>query len=845
MVHHGKIEPPVTTSGSFRTDAHAVVVGINLYADPLIPDLRFARADAEAIYNVLTDPELGRFHPDNVTLLLDEAASQRRIRSAIGTQLPQRTRPEDTVCIFFAGHGAPVIDPQAGSKDGLEKYLVPYDAEAHDLRASGIPMAHVEDFFGWIDAKQILFFIDCCYSGDVGGRTFPHPRFQPRSINLTDEFLRRLSGEGRVVITACSVNELSLEAPEIGHGIFSHYLLDGLRGAADVDGDGMVTLDELYPYVYRNVEEHARRLGGRMQPSRSGQVKGLVYLTQYETEEQRRLHRIRQAAEEALAKGDRYGALKGWQEVLRLSPEDEEAKAALNSIPKVGVAHKKQGEAHQRQDAIDAKLRQLLEYHRSGQLPVNFYVQAFDLIEREGDTFDSQEREIYEFIDHLLEGRINAAQYLKSVHLLTAEMETQPELQQPSNKGGKVPGQIGGPNRAEDVDARPRKHKGERGTKDIPKDPRVLKANKDLRTKENSSAMGAVSMSLRREERTKYVGGKRTLFSVLLIAGLAVIGTLMSFQFVGQLRPSSPSDSMSSKAIVLQELRPTDEIRVPDPADQHNRDLVAQAGQPGERNTGESDSESGESGKPGVDGLSRRPGMVHIVGGTFMMGSDEGNANERPIHSVTVSSFEISKTEVTVGQYRICVEEGGCSDFNQFKYQAGHSCNWFRPDREDHPINCVSWDEARAYAEWLGEGYRLPTEAEWEYAARGLGRDIWYPWGNEDVTCEHAVTRNAADGSYCRNGRTQPVCSRPKGDTPQGLCDMAGNVREWVEDDCHRNYQGAPTDGSAWIDSPRHFMRVLRGGAWDGLTLSVTSRCQTHNGPYVGFRVARSLESRS
>src|SRR6185312_14508477 len=93
-----------------RNDAHAVVIGINQYNDPGIPQLQFARADAEAMHSVLVDPAVGRFRPENVVLLVDENATERRIRSEIGTRLPRRAGPDDAVFVYFAGHGAPVID---------------------------------------------------------------------------------------------------------------------------------------------------------------------------------------------------------------------------------------------------------------------------------------------------------------------------------------------------------------------------------------------------------------------------------------------------------------------------------------------------------------------------------------------------------------------------------------------------------------------------------------------------------------------------------------------------------------------------------------------------------------
>ena len=114
----------------------------------------------------------------------------------------------------------------------------------------------------------------------AGGRTFGFKHFQPRAT-LTDEFLDDLAAKGRLVVSACGVNEVALETPEIGHGLFTYYVLKGLEGAADRDNDGRVTVSELYDYVYHNVSQHARRLGGSMHPIQKGFLQGTVYLTDY------------------------------------------------------------------------------------------------------------------------------------------------------------------------------------------------------------------------------------------------------------------------------------------------------------------------------------------------------------------------------------------------------------------------------------------------------------------------------------------------------------------------------------------------------------------------------------
>ena len=231
------------------------------------------------------------------------------------------------------------------------------------------------------------------------------------------------------------------------------------------------------------------------------------------------------------------------------------------------------------------------------------------------------------------------------------------------------------------------------------------------------------------------------------------------------------------------------------------------------------------------------PEMIQLAGGTFSMGSNTGDRDELPIRDVTVEPFQMSKTEITVAQYRVCVDAGVCE-----VPDTGGSCNWGREGFDSHPVNCVSWVDAKAYAQWAGA--RLPSEAEWEYAARSGGQDREYPWGDEPADCERAVIREGSTVGCGRSG-TWPVCSKPLGNTDQGLCDMAGNLWEWVEDDWHGSYENARADGEAWVDPQRASLRVLRGGSWVSNPQNSRVADRNRDEPSyrdgsLGFRVARS-----
>ncbi len=221
---------------------------------------------------------------------------------------------------------------------------------------------------------------------------------------------------------------------------------------------------------------------------------------------------------------------------------------------------------------------------------------------------------------------------------------------------------------------------------------------------------------------------------------------------------------------------------------------------------------------------------VTIPGGSFMMGAGD-LTDTKPRHEVTVETFQMAKTLVTNKQYQACVQAGACTPPSGIPSDM---------QADDQPVVDVDWNQAEAFSEWVGG--RLPSEAEWEYAARSGGKERKYPWGNQDATCKRAVISADADG--CGRNATWPVCSKAAGNTKQGLCDMAGNVWEWVQDRYHGSYDGAPTDGSAW-ENAAGSSRVMRGGSWHFAARYARSARRGRGAPgyrfsYLGFRPSRS-----
>ena len=237
--------------------------------------------------------------------------------------------------------------------------------------------------------------------------------------------------------------------------------------------------------------------------------------------------------------------------------------------------------------------------------------------------------------------------------------------------------------------------------------------------------------------------------------------------------------------------------------------------------------------------------MILIPAGTFLMGSPEDEPDrsddEGPQHDVRVSSFFMGRYPVTQAQWRFV------AGLTQVNRELDLDPSNFKGD--DHPVEQVSWDDAVEFCDQLakqtGRPYRLPTEAEWEYACRA-GTQAPFYFG-KTITTElanyngNSTYNGGSKGEYRET--TIPVDHFGIANA-FGLCDMHGNVREWCQDHWHDNYEGAPTDGSAWLSEDENAPRMVRGGSWYGDPRSCRSAYRSYLTPdtliHVGFRVVCS-----
>ncbi|MBK1878900.1 caspase family protein [Pelagicoccus mobilis] len=362
-----------------RHDSFALVVGISRYRDEAITPLNYTNADAKAFADLLTDEKICGVPKENVRLLVDEEATLFAIKDSISGWLASRAGADSTAIIFYAGHGDVEPDRTQTSADALSNYLLPYDANAQNLYASALSKEEFQGLVKTVRCKRSVILMDACHSGGVatvGSRKM--------SVGYSRDLYSSLAeGAGSTVIAAAAPNQLSWEDKELGHGVFTHHLLEALRGGADIDGDGRITMTEVFEYLKKRVPETARRLGGAEQtPVFKADMSEDIVLTVNP-------ERIKELTEAALAKADAE------------------------------------------RSRIKEMRRKLFDFEREQHLPATAHNLANSLIERSNDSLSSQERGTLELMNAMIAGHV-------SVETFVRHCETHSEAAAPPSKPASV-----------------------------------------------------------------------------------------------------------------------------------------------------------------------------------------------------------------------------------------------------------------------------------------------------------------------------------------------------------------------------------------------------------------------
>lgn len=232
-----------------------LVIGIDRHQDARL-NLRCARADAEAMRDLMIDPECGLFEVDNVTLLVDEEATRERIWRALAG-LRRQSHKQDCIWIFYAGHAAP---------EGDDFYWVPYDGDVDDLYSTGLSRHDLNRVLNDLHSERIVAFMDCCHAAAMATQ-----KHKTRTVVTAEEAFGAYAGKGRLIFAASDGQEKSVEIAAQGRGAFSYFLEKGLRGEADQSGAGIVTADGLWQYLKEKVTTAAQGVGNPQTPVRIGE----------------------------------------------------------------------------------------------------------------------------------------------------------------------------------------------------------------------------------------------------------------------------------------------------------------------------------------------------------------------------------------------------------------------------------------------------------------------------------------------------------------------------------------------------------------------------------------------
>jgi len=612
--------------------------------------------------------------------------------------------------LYFSGHG--VLDDQG------ELYLAAKDTERDLISGTAVPAAYITGEMNRSRSRRQVLIFDCCHSG-----AFARGAKGVAGASVGTASVFEGTGYGRVVLTATDATQYAWEGDQVigraENSVFTHYMIEGLRtGAADRDGDGRITLDEMYDYVYEQVvNKTPKQTPGKWSYKQQGDI--------------------------VIAKNPKP--------VFRPAELPRELRDAVeDSRPWV-----REGSVHE--------LARLL----NGSVP-GLSISAYEALTKL--THDDSTRV-----------KTAASEILKLYNTANSEKDQQDKeierLEQLYQKGVKalVAGEV-----RQALDAFEQVQKSSPYYKNLTSLLEQAKAMQErlARQKAEQERLRRVEEHASQPIALPKIAGKK----LALIASLVVVLVVSGFAFLFVMN-SQRSDVT-----------------------------------------------------PTVPAAAFAP-MAFIPAGDFLMGSSDADkdapSNEKPQHTVSLDAFWMDKFEVTNAQYQKCVDAGKCAAPRN-SFSSTRSAYYGNSQFDNYPVIEVAWNDAKTFCEWSGK--RLPTEAEWEKAARGTDGRI-YPWGN----IFDASKLNSSEG---KRGDTTSVGSYSAGASPYGIMDLAGNMWEWVADWYDGKYYSSSPRSNPPGSSSGQF-RVLRGGAWYDNQDLVRAAFRFVDLPTItndvfGFRCARS-----
>ncbi len=839
----------LTFIGPAQAEKWAILVGIDHYEDPNITDLRCAVADVTAFKEVLTDQKIGDF--DHVYLMTDKHKGNDYPTHTNITfrfeNLASRINPEDTFLFYFSGHGL---------EKGGRYYLLSVNSITRsqtNLKQTSIPLDVLEGLMKNIRARKILFILDACRNepskAKGGGDNIMSRGLMEKTVKVMPGKKKGVPGYSAVLF-ACKEKERAYEWDEKGHGVFTFYLLEGMKGEAAND-EGDITVNELVKYTQDKVLSWCRdNLPDRIQTPTLKQygverVPLMRLIGELETLEEKRkvleaeLQKIQEQRRHATQEDDAVAEAEAKRREAELAEQIRQAKADEETERRRQERIKKQEEADAQQQHKQAQERERIRQEQAE------IARLQNQVEQERRRKKVEEDAKMTIVDALNEVREIKAQIAKIRPQVEKEIEAQieaiPEPQNvkitPKDEFEKQAAYNARVKKAQNQESKA-KH---RYNEEIASIRAKLDAEVAERKKGYEEALAVLDDRefILDETRMNLELGKYDAEAENFPDAIVKSKTqsplddfpftfAIPIDFARQFKTSVINGTIKLHVTVaLDADAETSEIKAVSVVDLV-QDKTFGYPLPGGFVPSGGETEIAQTGQPYFrqkDGMK----MVYIPAGTFTMGDETGDLNgtenwlKLEQHDVDVNAFHMDEHEVTNEQYckflnAISVKDDGKrwldSSGNMLIYYDSSYCkieksgSKFKPESgyENHPVVCVYWHGANEYAKWVGG--RLPTEAEWEKAARGGVAGRKYPNGN---TISHDDANYKGTGGKDKWGGTAPVKSFAP--NMYGLYDIAGNVYDWCSDYWDVDYYAkSPKDNPTGPSSGNY--HVIRGGSW-------------------------------